>query len=133
VEQTFSPEFRNRLDGIVYFNPLDPLTVGHVVGKQLLELESQLLAKSVELEIDAEVREWLAHKGYDRLLGARPLQRVIQDELKKPLAQEILFGELEDGGSVHITLRDDKPHFEFRKIPKPSKETEAETSGSPNG
>ncbi len=133
VEQTFSPEFRNRLDAIVYFNALDPLTVGHVVGKQLLELESLLLAKSVELDVDAEVRTWLAEKGYDRLLGARPLTRIIQDELKKPLAEEILFGQLEHGGSVHITMKDGKPHFEFKKTTKPSKETEFETSGTPNG
>lgn len=133
VEQTFSPEFRNRLDSIIYFNPLDPLTVGHVVGKQLLELESLLLAKSVELDVDAEVRAWLAEKGYDRLLGARPLTRIIQDELKKPLAEEILFGQLENGGSVSITMKDGKPHFTFKKTTKPSKETEFETSGTPNG
>jgi ATP-dependent Clp protease ATP-binding subunit ClpA len=120
VEQTFSPEFRNRLDAIVYFNPLDPITVGHVVDKQIVELESQLLAKNVELEVTPEVREWLAVKGYDRLLGARPMQRLIQDELKKPLSESILFGELEHGGSVKVTLIDSKPAFEIKKGAKKS-------------
>jgi ATP-dependent Clp protease ATP-binding subunit ClpA len=115
VEQTFTPEFRNRLDAIVYFNPLDPITVGNIVGKQLVELESQLLARDVEIEVDADVRSYLADKGYDRQLGARPMQRLIQDEIKKPLSEEILFGELEHGGSVHVFLRDGKIAFEIRK------------------
>ena len=76
VERTFSPEFRNRLDAIIYFNPLDPVTIAQVVGKQLLELETQLLAKGVEVEVDSEVREWLASQGYDRLMGARPMARI---------------------------------------------------------
>ncbi len=113
VEQTFSPEFRNRLDAIVYFNPLSPMTVAQVVGKQLMELESQLLAKHVEIDIDSEVREWLANKGYDRQMGARPMARLIQERIKKPLAEEILFGRLEDGGKVKVTIRNGDPHFEF--------------------
>jgi ATP-dependent Clp protease ATP-binding subunit ClpA len=104
VEQTFSPEFRNRLDAIVYFNGLDPLTVGQVVGKQLLELESQLLAKGVEVDVTPEAREWLAQKGYDRAMGARPLARLIQDKIKKPLSEEILFGKLEKGGKVVVKV-----------------------------
>ncbi|MDE2509571.1 MAG: hypothetical protein KGL74_00485, partial [Elusimicrobia bacterium] len=71
-------------------------------GKQLLELESQLLSKGVECEITAEAREWLAQKGYDRQMGARPMARVIQDQLKKPLSEEVLFGKLENGGSVRV-------------------------------
>jgi ATP-dependent Clp protease ATP-binding subunit ClpA len=113
VEQTFSPEFRNRLDAIVYFNPLDPLTVGQVVGKQLVELESQLLAKHVELEIGPDAREWLAHKGYDRQMGARPMARLIQDKIKKPLAEEILFGKLEHGGEVRVHVRDGELSFDI--------------------
>lgn len=105
VEQTFTPEFRNRLDAIVYFNALDSMIVGQVVGKQLLELEQQLLAKGVEIEITAEAREWLARKGYDRQMGARPLGRLIQDKIKKPLADEILFGKLEHGGSVTVIVK----------------------------
>lgn len=118
VEQTFSPEFRNRLDSIVYFNPLDPITVGHIVGKQLMELESQLLAKQVEVDIGPDVREWLAQKGYDRTLGARPMQRLIQDELKKPLSEQILFGELEHGGTVRVFMKNEKPEFEIKKASK---------------
>ena len=115
VERTFSPEFRNRLDAIVYFNSLDPVTIGEVVGKQLLELESLLLARQVEISIDSDVREWLARKGYDPMLGARPLSRLIQDRLKKPLAEELLFGKLEHGGVVRVSLKDDEPVFEFEE------------------
>lgn len=113
VERTFSPEFRNRLDSIIYFNPLDPVTIAQVVGKQLLELESQLLARGVELEVDSEVREWLAVKGYDRLMGARPMARLIQDRIKRPLSQEILFGDLEHGGKVHVLLEKDEIKFQI--------------------
>ena len=129
VEQAFSPEFRNRLDAIVHFNPLDPVTVGHVVGKQLLELENQLLAKSVEIEVDAEVREWLAQKGYDRQMGARPMNRLIQDRIKKPLAEEILFGKLENGGKVHVVLKDGEPSFEVTASADAQKSGQAAVSG----
>ena len=104
VEQAFSPEFRNRLDGTVYFNTLDPIAVGQVVGKQLLELESQLLAKGVEMDVTPDVRQWLAQNGYDRHMGARPMARLIQDHIKKPLAEEILFGVLQEGGRVSVVL-----------------------------
>jgi ATP-dependent Clp protease ATP-binding subunit ClpA len=113
VEQTFTPEFRNRLDGIVYFNALGPLTIAQVVGKQLVELETQLLARGVELTVAPEVREWLAQKGYDPRLGARPMRRLIQDRLKKPLAEHLLFGELEHGGTVTIRLVNGEPDFEI--------------------
>jgi ATP-dependent Clp protease ATP-binding subunit ClpA len=114
VEQTFSPEFRNRLDSIVYFNALDPMTIAQVVGKQLLELESQLLAKHVDVSVGPEVREWLAHKGYDKLMGARPMARLIQDKIKKPLAEEILFGRLEEGGTVEVHVKDGEIYFEIK-------------------
>lgn len=113
VERTFSPEFRNRLDAIIYFNPLDPVTVAQVVGKQLVELESQLLERGVEIEIDSDVREWLAQKGYDRRMGARPMARLIQDKIKKALAEEILFGQLEHGGKVNVSLNDGELKFEI--------------------
>lgn len=113
VEQVFSPEFRNRLDAIVYFNPLDLVTVAQVVGKQLIELESQLLAKGVELEVDENVRDWLANKGYDRRMGARPMARLIQDQIKKPLAEEILFGRLEQGGKVRVHLAEGSKDLKF--------------------
>ncbi len=104
IERTFNPEFRNRLDAIVYFNPLDPITVAQIVGKQLVELEAQLLAKNVELEVDADAREWLAKKGYDRQMGARPMAKLIQEKIKKPLAEEILFGKLEQGGKARVSI-----------------------------
>ncbi|MDR3607648.1 MAG: AAA family ATPase, partial [Oligoflexia bacterium] len=117
VERTFSPEFRNRLDAIVYFNPLDIVTVEQVVNKQVLELESQLIAKGVEVDVTAEAREWLAKRGYDRQMGARPLGRLIQDKIKKPLAEEILFGKLENGGEIKITIKNDEPSFEIKSKP----------------
>jgi len=120
VERTFSPEFRNRLDSIVYFAALDPSTMDQVVNKQILELEHLLLGKNIEIDVEQEVREWLAKKGYDRKMGARPLARTIQDELKRPLSEEILFGKLEHGGTVRVVLKDDKIHFVIEpKIPVP--------------
>ena len=104
LNRVFTPEFRNRLDAIIQFNPLDPSVVVSVVDKFLVELQAQLDDKQVMLEIDDEVRDYLAAKGYDRLMGARPMQRLIQDEIKKPLASMILFGDLVDGGTVHVTL-----------------------------
>ena len=137
VEQAFSPEFRNRLDAIVYFNALDSMTVGQVVGKQLIELESQLLAKGVEVDFAPEVREWLAQKGYDRALGARPLARLIQDRIKKPMAEEILFGRLEGGGSVRVTMKGEEPQFEFKKASAPPSDSSSARTpiaeGTPHG
>ena len=104
LKRVFTPEFRNRLDAIIQFNALDPSVVTSVVDKFLVELQVQLDDKQVTLEIDDEVRDYLAHKGYDRLMGARPMQRLIQDEIKKPLASMILFGDLVNGGVVHLTL-----------------------------
>lgn len=120
VENTFSPEFRNRLDATVYFNPLDLATVNQVVNKQLMELESQLLAKNVDVDFSQEVRGWLAEKGYDRLMGARPLARLIQDRIKRPLSEEILFGKLEQGGKVQVSLKQGSSEIElsFEFLPK---------------
>lgn len=118
LERVFSPEFRNRLDSIIFFNPLDPRTMEQVVSKQLLELEHLLLAKGIEIEFDSAVRDWLSVKGYDRKMGARPLARLIQDEIKRPLSEEILFGKLENGGVVKVSVKEDKPSFEM--IPKPA-------------
>lgn len=132
VEQTFSPEFRNRLDSIVYFNALDIMTVGQVVGKQIVELESQLLAKGVDVHLEADAREWLARKGYDRQMGARPLARLIQDRIKKPLAEEILFGKLENGGEVRIFIRNDEVVFEFKARQK-AEDRERESVTVPSG
>lgn len=116
LEQTFTPEFRNRLDAIVYFNPLDIKTVAQVVGKQIVELEAQLLAKQVEIQFEPEAREWLCKKGYDKKMGARPLARLIQDKIKKTLAEEILFGSLQNGGEVLVRVKDDELTFDYKKI-----------------
>lgn len=104
LKRVFTPEFRNRLDAIIQFNALDTSVVVSVVDKFLVELQVQLDDKQVTLEIDDDVRDYLADKGYDRLMGARPMQRLIQDEIKKPLAGMILFGDLVNGGVVHLTL-----------------------------
>ena len=111
VNRVFSPEFRNRLDSIIQFTALDTKTILHVVHKFLLELEVQLEAKNVVLEIDDEARAWLAKNGYDKKMGARPMARLIQEQLKKPLAEELLFGRLHKGGHVSVTVDGDKLKF----------------------
>jgi ATP-dependent Clp protease ATP-binding subunit ClpA len=111
MKKAFSPEFRNRLDAVIQFAPLPTSVVDSVVDKFLVELQAQLDDKKVLLEVDEDARLWLAERGYDRLMGARPMQRLIQEELKKPLAEKILFGELaENGGTVrvHVGERDGK-------------------------
>jgi ATP-dependent Clp protease ATP-binding subunit ClpA len=107
IKRIFSPEFRNRLDAIVQFNPLDDRTIAQVVEKFLAELEAQLDAKDVSLEVDEKARAWLAEHGHDLLMGARPMGRLIQDKVKRPLAEELLFGKLEGGGHVVITVEDE--------------------------
>ena len=113
LRRIFSPEFRNRLDAIIQFHSLDPRTVTHVVDKFLIELEAQLEEKRVHLLVDDEVRAWLAERGYDPLMGARPMARVIQEHLKKPLAEEVLFGALTGGGEVHVVVEDGELKLEF--------------------
>ena len=104
INRMFTPEFRNRLDSIVQFGPLDEKTIASVVDKFLVELEAQLDEKKVSLHVDDDARTWLAEKGYDAKMGARPMARVIQEHLKKPLANELLFGELVRGGKVNVTV-----------------------------
>jgi len=117
VKKSFTPEFRNRLDGIIQFAALDPLVIVSVVDKFLVELQAQLDDKHVQLDVDAEARAWLAEKGYDRLMGARPMARVIQEQLKKPLAELILFGALADkGGRVHVTVADDQLRLDAEPV-----------------
>ncbi len=108
IERTFSPEFRNRLDAIVVFNPLDPVAIARVVEKNLAELHTQLAEKGVTLELTEAARAYLAEKGFDRLFGARPMARLIEQELKRPLADQILFGELQKGGKAHADVVDGK-------------------------
>ncbi len=114
IKRTFSPEFRNRLDAIVEFNALDPRTVAQVVDKFIIELETQLEAKRVAIEVDEGARAWLAEHGFDPVMGARPMSRIIQDNIKRPLAEELLFGRLADGGNVRVVVRGDKLAFEFQ-------------------
>jgi len=104
IQRTFTPEFRNRLDAIVQFQALDQRTIASVVDKFIVELETQLEQKRVTLKVDEQARSWLAEHGYDHVMGARPMARVIQEHVKKPLADELLFGRLTRGGHVTVTV-----------------------------
>ena len=108
IKKIFTPEFRNRLDNIIWFDHLSTTVIHQVVDKFIVELQVQLDQKGVSLEVSQEARDWLAEKGYDRAMGARPMARVIQDNLKKPLANELLFGSLVDGGQVIVELDKEK-------------------------
>jgi ATP-dependent Clp protease ATP-binding subunit ClpA len=115
LKRTFSPEFRNRLDAIIQFRALAPETIASVVDKFLTQLQAQLDEKKVVLDVDEEARTWLAENGYDPRMGARPMARVIQEHIKKPLAEEILFGRLASGGEVHVTVRDGSLLLEYQE------------------
>ncbi len=117
IKKAFTPEFRNRLDAIVPFAPLDEPTILHVVDKFILELEEQLEDKQVSLEVDEKARNWLAEKGYDRSMGARPMARIIQQNIKQPLAEDLLFGELLKGGKVKVTVKKGELYTKvFKKV-----------------
>ncbi|WP_455211320.1 ATP-dependent Clp protease ATP-binding subunit ClpA [Kaarinaea lacus] len=118
IKKTFTPEFRNRLDAIVQFKSLDATTISHVVDKFLYELENQLAEKKVVMHVDEDARQWLAEHGYDEKMGARPMARVIKENIKKPMAEELLFGQLAHGGTVEVTVEDGKIKFEFENIPE---------------
>jgi ATP-dependent Clp protease ATP-binding subunit ClpA len=113
VKNIFTPEFRNRLDAIIAFNKLSSTNIEMVVSKFLMELEDQLVDKKVEIEVTTAAKAWLSKNGYDDKLGARPISRLINDKIKKPLAHEILFGKLEAGGKVLIDLKNDEVEFIF--------------------
>ena len=112
IERTFSPEFRNRMDGWIAFSSLPPEIIEKVVDKQVEELRVQLREKKVELDLSAPARKWLAERGFSPQFGARPMARLIQQVMKKPLAERILFGDLQQGGHVVATVSDDKLVFE---------------------
>ncbi|HLZ65905.1 MAG TPA: AAA family ATPase, partial [Aliidongia sp.] len=114
INRLFTPEFRNRLDSIISFAPLSRETIHKVVDKFVLQLEVQLADRGVTIELDQAARDHLADKGYDPLYGARPLGRVIQESIKKPLAEELLFGKLAKGGTVMVTVKDGKLSFKFQ-------------------
>ena len=113
IKKIFTPEFRNRLDNIIWFDHLSTDVIHQVVDKFIVELQVQLDQKGVSLEVSQEARNWLAEKGYDRAMGARPMARVIQDNLKKPLANELLFGSLVDGGQVTVALDNEKNELTY--------------------
>lgn len=112
IKRQFSPEFRNRIDSIINFKSLDEDTIGLVVDKFIMELEEQLSNKGVSLTVETSAREWLIEHGYDKDMGARPMARLIQDKIKRPLADELLFGKLSKGGHVHLAMKDGNLHFD---------------------
>jgi len=123
IKKMFTPEFRNRLDAVVPFGYLPPAVVSRVVDKFILQLELQLADRGVHIDLDEEAREWLTARGYDKLYGARPMGRLVQEKIKQPLAEELLFGKLVNGGEVKIRIKDNNPVFEITpaapKAPKP--------------
>ena len=132
IERVFSPEFRNRLDAIVSFDPLAPSVMEMIVEKFILQLEAQLAERQVAISLQPEARAWLAVKGYDKVYGARPLARVVQAEVRNPLTDELLFGRLEGGGTVRIGLCDDALTFEYEPAapaPQPAPDTVEEATG----
>ena len=129
IRRMFTPEFRNRLDAVIGFAGLGPEIVAMVVDKFIGELAVQLADRKVAIEVDADARAWIAEKGYDDLFGARPLARFIQEHVKKPLADELLFGKLAKGGKVMARFEDGKLAFEFAKLEKAAKAKRARKSG----
>ena len=129
IKKLFTPEFRNRLDSIITFAPLTRNTIDKVVEKFVLELEAQLADRDVTFDLTPEATRWLGEKGYDDAFGARPLARVIQDNIKKPLADEILFGKLKDGGTVRVLLDREKDKLAFEFIPAADAKPRAPRTG----
>jgi ATP-dependent Clp protease ATP-binding subunit ClpA len=118
----FSPEFRNRLDAIIQFGSLDSATIERVVDKLIVEVESQLEQKGVQISLDDAARAWIAEKGYDPKMGARPMARIIQEHIKRPLAEELLFGRLANGGTVRISVSKDGSKLDLDCTPAPQPE-----------
>jgi ATP-dependent Clp protease ATP-binding subunit ClpA len=117
VKKMFSPEFRNRLDAIVPFSYLPTEVISRVVDKFILQLELQLAEQNVHIQFDTDARAWLGERGYDKLYGARPMSRLIQEKVKQPLAEELLFGKLANGGEVHVAVKDGALAFELTPAP----------------
>ena len=122
INKIFSPEFRNRIDSIIHFNNLSKEIVLSIVDKFIIEVEAQLEDKGVSLSIDSSAKEYLANEGYDEVYGARELGRIIQEKVKKPMAEELIFGTLAKGGHVEITLKDNKIKFNFSSKQENKKE-----------
>ena len=119
IERIFTPEFRNRLDAVIAFAPLGRSIIQQVVTKFVLQLEAQLIDRNVHIDLSSEAADWLGEKGYDDKMGARPLGRVIQEHIKKPLAEELLFGKLTKGGTVHVGVKDGMLHLSYEEPQKP--------------
>ncbi|HEY4873244.1 MAG TPA: ATP-dependent Clp protease ATP-binding subunit ClpA [Steroidobacteraceae bacterium] len=117
IRRLFTPEFRNRLDAVIQFAPLDRATIERVVDKLIVEVETQLEQKGVQLSVEDAARSWIAEKGYDPKMGARPMARVIQEHIKRPLAEELLFGRLSGGGQVQVSVSADGTKLEFECTP----------------
>ena len=138
VKKMFAPEFRNRLDAIVPFAYLPTGVVSRVVDKFILQLELQLADQNVHIQFDSDAREWLSKRGYDKLYGARPMARLIQEKVKQPLAEELLFGKLAHGGEVHVSLKDNALSFELTPAPpkvvkkRPSKSKKSAAAPEPS-
>ncbi|MEM9684274.1 MAG: AAA family ATPase, partial [Pseudomonadota bacterium] len=130
VNRMFTPEFRNRLDAIIPFASLAPEVVARVVDKFIMQLEEQLVDRNVVIELTPAARKWLVDRGYDQNFGARPLGRVIQDHIKKPLAEELLFGKLAKGGVVKVDIADDVPTFSYAEKVAERKKPRKGGSGS---
>ena len=113
IKRLFTPEFRNRLDAIIQFKELDESTIGSVVDKFIVQLETQLGDKKVDLIVDEDARAWIGKEGYDPQMGARPMARVLQEHIKRPLSEEILFGRLSKGGTVNVGVRDNQLNLEI--------------------
>jgi ATP-dependent Clp protease ATP-binding subunit ClpA len=146
INRLFAPEFRNRLDAIITFNHLSPEIIAKVVEKFVLQLEAQLADRNVTIELSEEASRWLIANGYDELMGARPMARVIQEHIKKGLADEVLFGKLKSGGHVRVVVvkdeesGQDKLGFEYldgpvtpkpERIPPPGQRAKARRRSSP--
>ena len=119
VNKLFSPEFRNRLDSIIQFHPLDPHSIGRIVDRLFIELEDKLEKNEIEIELDNKARQWLIDEGYDKKMGARPLAKVINKHIKKPLADELLFGAIQSGGIIKVSVKKDK--IDLNYFPKNKK------------
>ncbi|NNC72463.1 MAG: ATP-dependent Clp protease ATP-binding subunit ClpA [Sphingomonadaceae bacterium] len=132
VKKMFTPEFRNRLDAVVPFGYLPPAVVARVVDKFILELEMQLEDRSVHIKLDDESKAWLTERGYDKLYGARPMSRLIQQKIKQPLAEELLFGKLVNGGEVGVTVKDGALDFELTPAPPKRKPPKKKKKAKPS-
>ena len=132
IKKMFTPEFRNRLDATVPFDYLPPAVVARVIDKFILQLELQLQDRDVHIQLDQAAKDWLIERGYDKAYGARPLGRLIQERIKQPLAEELLFGRLVNGGEVRVGIKDDAPSFEITPAaPKPDPEASAADEPAP--